>query len=224
MISLGGVVELRKSLGMLSPVKLSAVDDNPANGGTVSTNPFGCRVNDDIRAVVKRSAEIPSGTECVVDLHALVLLDLTQMVPESSTYHHRHSLFMCDFDNLLKIGYVIFGVANALNVDGFGLVVDEAGKFLGIISLDELGFDTEPWQKDLELIIGPPIQIRGRDDIIPCVGQGGKGHELGGLARGGGNGGDTSFQRSDTLFEDVDRRLRGEMGLAGSGNPEWKEL
>lgn len=83
MISLGGVVELGKSLGMLSPVKLSAVDDNPANGGTMSTNPFGCRVNNDIRAVVKRSAEIPSGTECVVDLHALVLLNLTQTMLEA---------------------------------------------------------------------------------------------------------------------------------------------
>lgn len=73
MIPLGGIVELRKSLGMFSPVKLSAVDDNPANGRAMSTNPFGCRVNDDIRAEVKRSDEISSGTECIVDLHALVL-------------------------------------------------------------------------------------------------------------------------------------------------------
>lgn len=68
MISFGRVVELGKPLGMLSPVKFAAVDDNAANGGPVSTDPFGGRVHDDIRAVVERSAEITSGAKRIVDL------------------------------------------------------------------------------------------------------------------------------------------------------------
>lgn len=116
---------------------------------------------------------------------------------------------MRNLDNLLKIGHIVFGIADTLNVDRLGLVVDQAGKLLGIISLDKLGFDAEAGQKDLELIVGSSIQVRGRDNIIPCMGQGGKGHELSGLARGGGDGGDTSFQRGDALFKDIDRRLAG---------------
>lgn len=127
-----------------------------------------------------------------------------------STYHHRHSLFMRNLDDLLKIGYIVFGVPNTLDVDGLGLVVDEAGKLLGIISFDELGFNAEARQKHLELIIGSSIQVGGRHNIITCMGQGGKGHELGGLAGGRGDSGDTSFQRGDALFEDIDRWLGGE--------------
>ena len=122
---------------------------------------------------------------------------------------------MGNLDNLLNIGNVVFGVANTLNVDGLGLVVDEAGKLFGIISFDELGFNAEPGQKDFELIVGSSVQVGGRDDIIPCMGQSGKSHELGRLARGGSDGGDTSFQRGDALFENIDRRLEEEKrGLA----------
>lgn len=79
MVSLGRFVELGKSLGMLSPVKFSAVDDHAGNGSTVSTYPFGGRMNDDVGAVVKRSAEIASGAEGVIDLEdALVLVCLIQ--------------------------------------------------------------------------------------------------------------------------------------------------
>jgi hypothetical protein len=39
------------------------------------------------------------------------------------------------------------------------------------------------------------------------VGQRGEGHELGRLTRGCGNGGNAAFESSDSLFEDVNRRL-----------------
>jgi len=41
------------------------------------------------------------------------------------------------------------------------------------------------------------------------VGEGSDGHELSGLAGGGGDGGDTTFKGGDALFEGVDRGLNG---------------
>lgn len=127
-----------------------------------------------------------------------------------SAYHDRNSLFVSNLGNLLKIWNVVFGVTNTLNVDCLGLVVDEAGKFLWIIASDELGSDAQARQKHLELIVGSAVQVRGRHDIVARLGQGGKGHELGGLARGGSDSGGTAFERGDALFEDIDRRLERE--------------
>ena len=53
------------------------------------------------------------------------------------------------------------------------------------------------------------------------MGERGDGHELGGLARGGGDGGDTAFEGGDALFEDVDCGL-GVRGC-GLGIFHWEE-
>lgn len=47
-VSLGGLDELRESLGVLSPVELSRVDDDTGDGGTVSTDPFCGRIDDNV--------------------------------------------------------------------------------------------------------------------------------------------------------------------------------
>ena len=42
MVSLRRLVELGKALGMLAPIKLAAVDHDPADRGAVPSDPFGC--------------------------------------------------------------------------------------------------------------------------------------------------------------------------------------
>lgn len=53
---------------MFAPVEVPGVDDDAADGCTVSADPFGGRVEDDVCTVVDRSAKVATGAESVVDL------------------------------------------------------------------------------------------------------------------------------------------------------------
>lgn len=74
MIALSGFDELGESSGVFAPVELPAVDDNTADGGAVTTNPFGCAVDNDVSAVVDGPGEVAACSEGVVDL--VVVLDV----------------------------------------------------------------------------------------------------------------------------------------------------
>lgn len=124
------------------------------------------------------------------------------------TYNDGNALLVRDLGNGLKVGHVVLGVSNALDVDGLGLVVDGGGDVLDAVAVDELGVDAEAGQEHLELVVGAAVQKRGGDDVVASVGEGVDGDELGGLAGGGGQGRDTTLERGDALLEDVDRRLR----------------
>ena len=53
---------------MLAPVKLAAIDDDTADSGTVTTNPLGRRVDNDIGAMIDRPDKVTASTERVVNL------------------------------------------------------------------------------------------------------------------------------------------------------------
>ena len=133
---------------------------------------------------------------------------------------------MGNLSNCFEIRYVVLGIADALNVDGLGLVVDGGGQLLGLVAIDKLGRDAQAGEDDLELVVGAAVEVRGRDDVVAGVCEGGDGEELGGLAGGGGKGSDTALEGSDALLKDIDRgaggtksaRLSlGAMGALGEG-------
>jgi hypothetical protein len=114
---------------------------------------------------------------------------------------------MCNRRDLLKIRYIVLWVSNALNVHHFGLVIDRSLKVLGVVALDELCGHTKPRQEDLKLVVCSSVEVRCRDDVVAELAECCYNHELGCLARGGGQGGNTAFEGRDTLFEDIDCRL-----------------
>jgi len=115
-----------------------------------------------------------------------------------------------DLGNGLEVGDVVAGVANGLEVDGLGVVVDEGGNVLGLVAVGELGLDAEAGQHDLELVVGATVQVGGGDDVVTGVGESSEGHEESSLAGGGGNSGNTTLESSNTLLEDIDgRAVRG---------------
>lgn len=117
------------------------------------------------------------------------------------------TLLLADLGNALEIGDVVLGVADGLDVDGFGLVVDGGGDVRGVVTLDKLGGDTKAGEHDLELVVGTAVEVRGGDDVVTGLGKGGDGHELGGLAGGGGDGSDTTFKGGHSLLKDIDGGL-----------------
>lgn len=123
------------------------------------------------------------------------------------TYNEGNALVVGNLGNGLKVGDVVPGVADALDVDGLGLVVDGGGNVLGLVAVDELGGDAEALEGDLELVVGAAVEVRRGDDVVAGLGEGRQGEELGALAGGGGQGGDAAFQGSYPLLEDIDGGL-----------------
>lgn len=67
-VALRGLVELGEAGGMLAPVELARVDNDTADGGSVTANPLCGRVDDDISAMVDGADEVTTSTKGVVDL------------------------------------------------------------------------------------------------------------------------------------------------------------
>ncbi len=114
---------------------------------------------------------------------------------------------MGQLGNLLKVGHVVPGIADALDVHGLGLVVDSGRQLLGIVPVDKLGRDAEPREGHLELVVGAAVQVRRRHDVVARLCERGNGKELGRLAGRRGYCSHTALESRDTLFQDVDGRL-----------------
>lgn len=142
-VSFTGLVELRETLGILAPVELSAVDDDTTDCCSVATDPLGRGVHDDVCAVVDGTNEVSSSAEGVV-------------------YHYRYTGFMCDGNDLLKVGNVVFGVADALEVDGLCLGVDRFPEVLWAVAVYELGIYAQARKHDLELVVSASIAVLGQ--------------------------------------------------------------
>lgn len=59
---------------MLTPIELAAVDDHATNGGTMTSNPFCCAVDDDVSAMVDGAAEKTTSSKGIVNLERYVRL------------------------------------------------------------------------------------------------------------------------------------------------------
>jgi hypothetical protein len=135
--------------------------------GLPTSDPLRRRVYNNVRTMVNWPNEVATGTKSVVN-------------------NNWHASLMCDRNNLLKVGDVVFRVADALDlvglsataplktnagthVDGLCLVIDGSLKVLGLVAIDELGLDPQAWEEDLELIVCASVQVRGRNDVVPSV-------------------------------------------------------
>lgn len=210
-VALRRLDELREPRRVRAPVELAAVHDHPANRRAVSADPFGGAVHDDVGAVLDGAAEVAACAEGVVYLFRFLaaLSEGTWGREEGGgggarAYDERNSLGMGNRSNGLEVRHVVARVPDGLDVDGLGAVVDGGGDGGRVVALDELGGDAEAREEHLELVVGAAVQIAGGHDVVAGVGERRDGHELGGLARGGGHSGDAALQGGDALFKDVD--------------------
>lgn len=113
----------------------------------------------------------------------------------------------------LEVGHVVPRVADALDVDGLGVVVDGGGEVLGRVALDELGLDAEAGQQHLELVVRAAVQVRRRDDVVAGARERRDRHELRGLAGRRRERRHAALEGCDPLLEDIDRGLFGGVAL-----------
>ena len=87
-----------------------------------------------------------------------------------------------------KVRHVELGVANALHVEGLGVLIDRLPEGFGIVAFHQLDPNAQARQRHLELVVGAAIEIAGGDNVIPRLGQGAEGEKLGRLTTGRGQG------------------------------------
>ncbi len=107
----------------------------------------------------------------------------------------------------LKVRHIISWVSDTFQIHRLRLVVDQMLEIFGLIPIDELRIDTQPGKENLELIVGPSIQIRSGHDVVAGMCECGNRHELSRLARRGCDGRNAAFQGCNTLLEYIHRRL-----------------
>lgn len=115
---------------------------------------------------------------------------------------------MSNLSDRLKIGYVVPGIANSLDIDSLGAVINGRGDVLWLVSLDKLGCDAQTRKEDLQLVICTAVQVACSYDVVASVSKRGDGHELCSLARRSCNGCHTPFKGGDALLKNIDSRLK----------------
>ena len=94
-------------LGVLSarlPIEVTAVDDHTAQRGAVAADELGCGVDNDVGAMLQRTEQI-RGAESVVD-------------------DNRQTVLLGDLGDGVDVGDVRVGVAERLEIDDRGVVLD----------------------------------------------------------------------------------------------------
>src|SRR6056297_3676941 len=99
------------------------------------------------------------------------------------------------------------GVADGLDVDALGVLIDLGLKRRQVIALNKTDVNAHSGQGNLELVVGAAVKRSAGDQVVAGFGDGGDRDQLGRLPGCGCNGCDTAFQRGDALFEHVDGRI-----------------
>jgi hypothetical protein len=112
---------------VLVPVEAATVDNHSTDGSTVTADPLGGRVDNDVGAMLNGTDIVATCTESVVDLGP------SQLCPTKSvrsTYNKGDTVLMSDLCNTFKVRHNVIGVTHALDIDGTGLVIDGSGIIL----------------------------------------------------------------------------------------------
>src|SRR5262245_19697909 len=145
MIALTGFGKLREL--SISPVIVSSVNDHPTDTVAMTPDPFCGRFNDDVGTMFQGTKQIAGGAECIVD-------------------DQRQIIFLGEVREFLEIGDIQPGIADGLKVKCLCVLVDMLHETLRVVAIGKTNLDAEALKGHLELIVGAPIEICSRDEII----------------------------------------------------------
>ena len=169
------------------PVEFAAVDDDPADRGSVATDILGGRLDHDVGSPLDGPGQ-NRGRGSIVD-------------------HEWHALLVGDVGQPFNVDDVELGIAHGLGVDGPRLLVDCGAQAVKIIRVDKADVDAQLRQGVVEEVVGPAIERSGGDDLVAGAGERQNGQGFGGLSGGGCQRGCAPFERGEALFEDIGRRV-----------------
>lgn len=127
--------------------------------------------------------------------------DIIATSAEGIVDHDRDTLLMRQLCDLLQIRHIVPRVANALEINGLGIVINGGYELLGVVTVHKLAADAQPRKHDLELVVRASVQVARRDDVVTGLSKSSNCHELSGLAGRGGNRSNTTLESSHALLE-----------------------
>lgn len=77
------------------------------------------------------------------------------------TYNKGYAVVVGNLGNSFEIRNSVRGVGNALDEDGFGVLIDRSCEVLRLVAVDELGIYTQSGHEDLQLVVGSSVQVGG---------------------------------------------------------------
>ena len=165
------------------PVKVAAIDNHAAQRGTVTANELGRGVDDDIGAMLQRTEQI-RGAEGVID-------------------NNRQAMLLGNLGDGVDVGDVGVGVAERLEIDDRGVVLNGTLDLVQVVGVDEGGLDTKLGERVLQQVVGTAVDGLLGDHVVTSLGK-----SLQGIGDGSGTGGDgktghATLERGNTVLEDA---------------------
>src|SRR5579859_3527673 len=105
------------------PIKLTTVDDHPANGRAMAADELGGRMNDDISAMFERLQQVRSGQRVI--------------------HHERYTILMRDIGYSLNIEGVQARITHGFGKDSLGAIIDGSAEVFGIAAINKAHGDTK---------------------------------------------------------------------------------
>ena len=171
----------------VTPVETTGLDDDTAEGGAVTAQELGDRVNDDVRAVLDGADQVGGGQGCVHD--------------------QGDARLVCDLCEAFQVGNLTGGVRHDLGVDRLGVLGQGRLVVGGVGAGHEGGLNAEAAQGHVQLGDGAAVQLGRCHNVVALLTQSGEGDELGSHAGGGRYRTDAAFEGGDALLQCGDGRV-----------------
>ena len=165
------------------PVELAGIDDDAAQGGAVAADELGGGVNNNVSAVLNGADQV-RGAEGVVDDQGQAVL-------------------VGNLGNGVNVGNVRVGVAQGLQVDGAGVLLDGVLDLGQIVGIHKGGGHAESGQGVLQQVGGAAVDGLLGNDVAAVLGQGLDGVVDGGGAGSHSQGSHAALKGCDALLEHI---------------------
>ena len=173
-------------LGVLAaclPIEVTAVDDHTAQRGAVATDELGRGVDNDVGAVLQRTEQVRSA-EGVVD-------------------DNRQTVLLGDLRDGIDVGDVGVGVAERLEVDDRGVVLDGTLDLVQVMGIDKRGLDAKLGERVLQQVVGTTVDGLLGHHMVTGLGECLQGVGDSGSTGSNGEAGHAALERGDTVLKDA---------------------
>ena len=192
-----GIGELR-ILARSLPVKVAAVDDHAAKRGAVTTDELCRGVNDDVGTVLQRTEQV-RGAKGIV-------------------HNDRQAVLVGNLGDCVDVGDIGVGVAQRLQIDNGGVVLNCALDLFEIMSIDKGRLNTKLRKRMLKQIVRTTVDGLLSNHMVTGLRKRLDGIGNGSSTRRDGKARHAALERGDTILKDALSRIgQAPVNVAGIG-------
>jgi hypothetical protein len=114
---------------------------------------------------------------------------------------------MGDGGNTLQIGHIQLGIADGFGVDGLRFRCNRLFQSVQIVRFHEVDLNSQTGESIVVEVVGPTVEIVHRDNLVARLGNVEERQCDRRLTARHGQGADAAVKKSDSLFENVRRRI-----------------